>query len=83
MQGEAEQVLGYLVARDQRWLRNENGYRYRRKLRGMARAYAKHEIELSDVKASVHAWIGHALHGDTKGLRRSVLGGVRFVRSSA
>ena len=39
----------------------------------MVRADVRHEIDLSDVKASVHAWIGHALHGDTKGLRRSVL----------
>jgi RNA-directed DNA polymerase len=80
---ERVDVLGYLVTRNRRWLRNENGYRYRRRLRGLAQAYARGEIGLKDVRASVNAWVGHAKHADSRGLRQTVLGGVRFVRPTA
>ena len=73
-------VLGYRVRRDRRRLRNDNGLRFRRRLRGMARAYAQGRIEWDGINASVQIWIGHARHADTEGLRRALLGAVSFSR---
>ena len=38
--------------------------------------------ELSDIRASVASWIGHACHADSWGLRRALLGSVYFQRGS-
>lgn len=80
---ERVDVLGYVVNRHRRWLRNENGHRYTRRLKHLAREYAQGRIDLSDVRSSVQAWIGHARHAHTEGLRRTVLSGVAFTRHSA
>jgi retron-type reverse transcriptase len=73
-------VLGYRVFPEYRRLRRDNGYRFRRHLRGLARGYAQGEISGDAVKASVAAWIGHVRHADSRGLRRAVLGSVVFRR---
>ncbi len=76
-------LLGYRVFPHHRRLRRENGYRFRRRLRAQAKAYACGGLELADVRASVAAWIGHARHADSRGLRRAVLGMVCFRRGAA
>jgi RNA-directed DNA polymerase len=75
-------VLGYRVFPDRIRLRRDSGYRFRRRLRGHARAYAAGRMELSDVTASVKAWVGHAQQAATLGLRKAVLGSVSFRRAS-
>jgi RNA-directed DNA polymerase len=55
-------VLGYRVFPTYRRLRRDNGYRFRRRLRGLAQDYARGGIEIPDVSASVAAWVGHARH---------------------
>lgn len=74
--------LGYTVFPDFRRLRGENGYRFRRKLRGFSRAYGRGEIEWPDIDASVQAWIGHAGRADTLGLRTRIFSEVYFRRGS-
>lgn len=74
-------VLGYQVAQSQRWLRAENPRRARQRLRSLAHAYATGRADWPDVRQSVRAWIGHAVHADTEGLRRQVLGAVSFTRA--
>jgi hypothetical protein len=69
-------VLGYRVFPSGRRVRGENGYRFRRRLRQMARAYHRAELDQSNIDASVAAWVGHVRHADSHGLRRAVLGSV-------
>lgn len=74
-------VLGYQVSRTKRWLRNENGYRARRKLKRQAELFSQHRLEWSDLHASARAWIGHAKHGETKALRESMFSAITFNRA--
>jgi hypothetical protein len=73
-------VLGYRVFPGHRRLRRDNGYRFRRRLRGLARGYARGEVAGDAVTASVAAWVGHVRHAASLGLRRAVLGSVVFRR---
>lgn len=65
-------VLGYRVWPSRRRLRNDNGLRFRRHLRAMARGYQRGELSLDDITPRVRAWIGHAIHGETEGLRAAM-----------
>jgi len=70
--------MGYRIWPDRRRLRPENGYRYQRTLKQLARTYRDGKMDLDHVRASVMSWVGHAAHADTWGLRRAVLGRVLF-----
>ena len=37
----------------------------------------------ADLKPRIASWIGHANHGETRGLRRAIFGLVRFRRATA
>ncbi len=76
-------LLGYRVYPDFRLLRNDNGHRFARKLRGFARAYAAGRMRWPDFDPSVQSWIGHALHADTEGLRRRIFSATIFSRGRA
>ena len=52
--------------------------RARRRMARLAAAHQAGEIEINAVSRSVEAWVAHASHGDTAGLRRSVLGSAVF-----
>lgn len=65
-------VLGYVVTPTRRRLRNDNGHRFARKLRGQIRACRASRMDWSTVVASVQSWIGHAQHAETAGLRRTI-----------
>jgi retron-type reverse transcriptase len=75
-------VLGYKVSRTRRWLRNDNGYRFRRKLNNMAALYHQERLDWTEVNASVQSWIGHARHGETEGLRKAIFSNVVFKRGA-
>ena len=75
-------LLGYLVFPNHRRLRNDNGHRFARRLRGFARAYAEGLITLADVKPSLHSWIGHAIHADTVRLRAKIISRIVFRRGT-
>jgi len=72
-------VFGYRVFPDCRQLRNDNGHRFARKLRAMSVAYNQGRCELADINPSVQSWIGHALHGETWGLRKQIFSSVVFT----
>lgn len=76
-------VLGYRVFPGRRELRNDNGHRFARKFRRMARAYAAGRYRLVDFQPTLASWIGHASHADTIGLRRAIFGQVIFQRGRA
>ena len=60
-----------------------NVVRFRRRLRGMERAYAEGTMDGNDVRARIHSWIGHASFGDTWRLRKQVFGQFTLVKRSA
>jgi RNA-directed DNA polymerase len=66
-------LLGFIVYPDHRRLIRDKGIRYRRHLKGLYRQYLRAEIGRDKLESSIHAWIGHAMHGDTWGLRSQVL----------
>ena len=75
-------LLGYVVFPHHRCLRNDNGHRFSRRLRGFARAYAAGRVTLDDIKPSVQSWIGHAAHADTQRLRGKIFSGTVFRRGT-
>ncbi len=78
--GNGVDVLGYRVFRGHIRLRRDNGYRYRRRLKQLSTRYREGDANLDDVRSSVAAWVGHARHADSKGLRKAVLSSVSFKR---
>ena len=72
--------LGYRVLPGRRRLDPKNGWRMARRLRALQRDYAHGRLGLEAVRNSICAWIGHARHADTKGLRRRLFRGAAFVR---
>jgi hypothetical protein len=79
---EGLNLLGYVVWPNRRRLRNDNGYRFARKLRRMAAAYQAGYLEWPKVVASTQSWIGHAKHADTAGLRRTIFSQAVFTRGT-
>jgi len=77
---EGLNLLGYFVFPERRRLRNENGLRFRRRLRAFAQGYAEGRLDWADFDPSVQAWIGHARHAETLGLRKSIFAEVHFQR---
>ncbi|MBK9308983.1 MAG: group II intron reverse transcriptase domain-containing protein [Nitrospira sp.] len=73
-------LLGYVVSPTRRRLRSDNGYRFARKFRHMAKAYREWRLEWAAVVASTQSWIGHAQHADTEGLRRAIFSQAGFTR---
>jgi RNA-directed DNA polymerase len=71
-------LLGYRVYPNGCRLRDDNGHRFARKLRGFARAYAQGRTSWRDFNPAVQSWIGHARHADTQGLRRQIFAQVVF-----
>ena len=63
-----------------RRLRNDNGWRFVRKLRGFAKAYAQRRLDFADIDPAVQSWIGHAGHADTEGLRKAIFSRIVFRR---
>ena len=79
---EKVDVLGYKVSRTKRWLRNDNGYRFQRKLKVLAQRYGEGEIPWSKVNSSVQSWIGHAKHAETDGLRKALFANAVFRKGT-
>ncbi len=75
-------VLGYRVWPQRRRLRDDNGHRFARKLRRMARAWNQGDYSFDDLRPSIASWIGHARHGDTESLRKIIFGQVVFSRQT-
>jgi RNA-directed DNA polymerase len=65
-------VFGYLISRKRRWLRNDNGYRFQSGLKRKFNRYKNGKLSWLEMSCSVNSWIGHALHGETLGLRQTI-----------
>jgi RNA-directed DNA polymerase len=66
--------LGFVVFPNYRRLARSNGLRFQRRWKRLAKAYATGTVPRAQLEASLRGWIAHASHGDTWGLRRSLLG---------
>jgi RNA-directed DNA polymerase len=77
------EVLGYRVYPTRIRLRRDNGYRYRRRLRAMAKQYARGERDLDSIKASVASWAGHTRHAEASALVNAVLASVVFTKGGS
>jgi hypothetical protein len=71
--GEGLPFLGFIVYPDHRRLKPARGYEFRRKFWQKQAACAAGELEREKVNLSVQGWVAHVEHGDTWGLRKSVL----------
>jgi RNA-directed DNA polymerase len=69
--------LGFRVYPERRRLKRRKGVAFQRRLKQLARAYARDEITLDQLTASVQGWVAHAHYGQTLGLRRAILGRLR------
>jgi retron-type reverse transcriptase len=67
--------LGWIVFPYRRRLKRRNIVAFGRRFRQLRARYAAGECSLDEVRASIQGWIGHAQHGNTRALRRSLLRG--------
>jgi len=65
--------LGFIVYPDHRRLKSTSGRNFQRRLRTLYADYKQGKIERGSLEASLRGWITHAAHGDTWGLRKSIL----------
>lgn len=65
--------LGFRVYPDHVRLKRRNAVAFARRLRRYRAGVARGEIDLAAFRERVGGWIAHASHGDTWGLRRSLL----------
>ena len=64
--------LGWRIFSDRARLQRANVVRFRRKIKALHEDWAHGNIDWDEVQASVAAWIGHAMHGDTWRLREQI-----------
>jgi hypothetical protein len=79
---EGVDLLGYRVFPVKLRLRNDNGHRFARTLRGFAASYREGRLAWADFDPAVQSWIGHARHTDTAGLRCALFSKIVFVRGA-
>ncbi|HSF82804.1 MAG TPA: reverse transcriptase/maturase family protein [Anaerolineales bacterium] len=65
--------LGWRVYPDHRRLKRRNGVAFQRRFARLRQEFRRGEISYEQMNACVQSWIAHAAHGDTWGLRRSLL----------
>ena len=65
--------LGFVVFPTHRRLKRRKVIHYRRRLKGLLRAYRNETLPADRLAASILGWINHARYGDTWGLRSAVL----------
>ena len=79
--GEGVPFLGFRVYANYRRLLPRAVRRARRRLRRLEEEYQAGRAEMGDVRRSVEAWVAHAAHGDTTGLRRVLFRDAAFRAS--
>jgi retron-type reverse transcriptase len=72
--------LGYRIWRTHRLLRKRSVKRMKRNLREFEEKYARGEISLEEIDASIQSWVGHAMHANTYNLRRKLFSNFRLRR---
>ena len=65
--------LGFRIYPYHRRLKRANGVAFAKRLRRYYAALARGEMTFEEVRLCIQGWAAHAAHGDTEGLRRSLL----------
>ena len=65
--------LGFIVYPTHRLLKRSKGIAYRRHLKDLYGHFKCGKISDKELNASIMAWLGHAMHGDTFALRKQLL----------
>ena len=65
--------LGFIVYPNHRLLKRKKGIAYRRHLKNLYKLFQYGEISHEQLNASVTAWLGHIMHGNTFALRKHIL----------
>jgi Reverse transcriptase (RNA-dependent DNA polymerase) len=73
--------LGFVVFPSHRRLKRRNVVNCRRRVDALVERYRNQGISFGELYASLRGWINHARHGDTLGLRKSVLRSVVLKRA--
>lgn len=71
--------LGFRLFPDHARLVRANVVHFRRRLRILRQDYYSGRLEMDNVRQSVLAWIGHAMHGDTWRLREQIFDAFPFL----
>lgn len=66
--------LGFILFPHKRRLKNRNARMFEKRLRRKQRAMRRGELSFDDLNLCVKGWVAHAVHGETYGLRRTILG---------
>lgn len=76
VRGRALDFLGYRIWPRHRKLRKDSIRRINKRLRYLQALYANDIIDAGQLNASVMAWLGHARHAKSDGLRAKLLGSI-------
>jgi retron-type reverse transcriptase len=75
---EGVRFLGFILFPTHRRLLPRKGFYFRRKLAQLLVDYRHGAVQRAQIDGSVRGWINHVRYGDTWGLRRTLLQGVRL-----
>ena len=75
--------LGWRLFPERTRLVRANVNRFRQRLREIEGAFSQGRMNVNDVRARIHSWIGHAASGDTWHLRKQMFGQFTLVKRSA
>ncbi len=73
--------VGYRIFPRHRLLRRSSGVRFARTLKVLQRAYGSGLIGIEAMRPRFMAWLGHACHADTQGLKTSLFEKAVFSRA--
>lgn len=68
--------LGFRIFPTHRRLKRAKGISFQRRFKTLRQQYAAGEIDFDGLNAGIRGWVAHARHGDTYGLRKSILASV-------
>jgi retron-type reverse transcriptase len=71
--------LGFRVFPDHRRLRRRNAVAFSRRLHALRQEYDAGKVDIETVTSRVQGWVAHVAHGDTWGLRTSLLARETFI----
>ncbi len=72
--------LGFHVCAHSRRLLQEGIHRFNRRRRQWERAFADGTLDLNALQKSLEAWFAHTQHGNTQGIRKTLVGKIRLKK---
>jgi len=74
--------LGMVIFQNKRRLKRENVIRFKRRMIKIQKQYGKGILDLSQVRQSICAWLGHSRHANTMKLRELLLEDIIFQQQT-